>query len=122
MENSLNRFKVMQSLITVLKNNLMIILFAALAIFTFTVSGQTAYSMTTDIIARFFRNILLVLALILPVVAGVGLNFGITLGAIASQIALIIVLALGAYKTKTEALLLWTILTLNYSPLSGYSD
>lgn len=44
-----------------------------------------------EIIMRMARNPLLVLALIIPVVAGMGMNFAITLGAMAGQIGLIII-------------------------------
>jgi simple sugar transport system permease protein len=40
---------------------------------------------------RFFRNAFLVLSLIIPVVAGLGLNFGIVIGAMAGQMAIIFV-------------------------------
>jgi len=39
--------------------------------------------------SRFFRNGLLVVALIIPVMAGLGLNFGIVVGALAAVIAII---------------------------------
>ncbi|GFN34620.1 ABC transporter permease subunit [Tepidimicrobium xylanilyticum] len=44
-----------------------------------------------EIVIRLSRNLLLVMSLILPVITGLGLNFAITLGAIAGQIALIII-------------------------------
>ncbi|HHU62586.1 MAG TPA: ABC transporter permease [Natronincola sp.] len=43
-----------------------------------------------EIVKRMARNSFLVLSLIIPVVAGMGLNFGIVLGALAGQIALIL--------------------------------
>ncbi|HBV67685.1 MAG TPA: ABC transporter permease [Clostridiales bacterium] len=45
----------------------------------------------TELSSRFFRNAFLVLSLIIPVVAGLGLNFGIVVGAMAGQIAIAIV-------------------------------
>jgi len=42
-------------------------------------------------VIRLARNLVLVVSLILPVVTGLGLNFAITLGAMAGQIALIII-------------------------------
>lgn len=44
-----------------------------------------------EIIIRLGRNSFLVLSLILPILAGLGLNFGIVIGAMAGQTALIIV-------------------------------
>ncbi|HHT41830.1 MAG TPA: ABC transporter permease [Firmicutes bacterium] len=43
-----------------------------------------------EIVKRMARNSFLVLSLIIPVAAGMGLNFGIVLGALAGQIALIL--------------------------------
>ena len=43
-----------------------------------------------EIVTRLARNSFMVLSLIIPVVAGMGLNFGIVLGALAGQIALIL--------------------------------
>ncbi|MFQ5503838.1 MAG: ABC transporter permease [Planctomycetota bacterium] len=46
---------------------------------------------SSDVSERFFRNLFLVLSLIIPIVAGLGLNFGIVLGAMAGQIGLMTV-------------------------------
>ena len=45
----------------------------------------------TELCNRFYRNAFLILSLIIPVVAGLGLNFGIVVGAIAGQLAAIAV-------------------------------
>jgi len=47
--------------------------------------------LATEMSIRFGRNSLLVLALIIPILAGLGLNFGITIGAMAGQVAAILV-------------------------------
>lgn len=44
-----------------------------------------------ELLVRFSRNLFLVLSLIIPIMAGVGLNFGIVVGAMAGQIAIIAV-------------------------------
>jgi len=44
-----------------------------------------------ELIARIDRNLLLVLSLIIPVVAGMGLNFALVVGAMAGQIGLIVI-------------------------------
>ncbi|MGE5554140.1 MAG: ABC transporter permease subunit [Betaproteobacteria bacterium] len=44
-----------------------------------------------ELITRLARNSFLVLSLLIPVVAGLGLNFGIVIGAMAAQMALVIV-------------------------------
>lgn len=48
-----------------------------------------------ELYARFVRNTVFLLALIFPIMAGMGINFSITIGAIAAQIALVIVLDVG---------------------------
>lgn len=55
------------------------------------VSGLTPKHIIGDVILRLDRNLFLVLALLIPVWAGMGLNFAIVIGAIAGQIGLIII-------------------------------
>ena len=54
-------------------------------------SKQPIPFIVNELIQRITRNSFLVLSLIIPVLAGMGLNFGIVLGAMAGQIALIAV-------------------------------
>ncbi|MGE5485851.1 MAG: ABC transporter permease subunit [Ignavibacteriales bacterium] len=55
------------------------------------VSGTSIMFVLQEIVIRLARNSFLVLSLIVPVVAGLGLNFGIVLGAMAGQTGLFIV-------------------------------
>ena len=73
-------------------NNLVVIIFVAFiaAGFIFSKGVSLSYFMN-ELIDRVFRNGFLVLSLIIPVVAGLGLNFGIVVGAIAGQIAIVFV-------------------------------
>src|SRR5438477_8361845 len=48
-----------------------------------------------ELLARVGRNAVLVLALLIPILAGLGLNFGIVIGAMAGQAAAIMVTAWG---------------------------
>lgn len=54
-------------------------------------SGQPASFIINNIIERMGRNCFLVIALIIPIIAGIGLNFSIVIGAMAAQIALIFI-------------------------------
>ncbi|HBD65197.1 MAG TPA: ABC transporter permease [Clostridiales bacterium] len=73
-------------------DNIVTLIFIAFTIFGFVVSdGVTMNFFLTELSSRFFRNAFLVLSLIIPVVAGLGLNFGIVVGAMAGQIAIAIV-------------------------------
>lgn len=48
-----------------------------------------------ELYARFVRNGIFLLALIFPIMAGMGINFSITIGAIAAQISMLIVIDMG---------------------------
>ena len=55
------------------------------------ISGFSAGYLLDEIITRMGRNIFLILSLLIPIMAGMGLNFGMTLGAMAGQIGLVLV-------------------------------
>ena len=75
-----------------LLDNIVMFVFLGFIILGFVVSDTfTPSSFTNDIVLRFFRNGVLVLALIIPVMAGLGLNFGIVVGALAGMLAIIFV-------------------------------
>ena len=67
------------------------ILFVMIAIFGVIVAKQPMFFLVNELVSRIARNSFLVLALIIPVIAGMGLNFSIVIGAMAGQVALIIV-------------------------------
>jgi simple sugar transport system permease protein len=80
-----------KALIGFLTNNMVTILFVALSVVGLYISGMNSTLYINDIISRVSRNSFLVLALIIPVIAGMGLNFSIVLGAMAAQAAIIFV-------------------------------
>jgi len=65
--------------------------FAVLCIIGVVVAKLDLNYLINEIFTRLGRNTFLVLSLLIPVVAGLGLNFGIVIGAMAGQIALVIV-------------------------------
>jgi simple sugar transport system permease protein len=67
------------------------LLFAALCIFGIIVAQITPSFLLREILARFARNGVLVLSLLVPILAGLGLNFGMVVGAMAGQIAAILI-------------------------------
>lgn len=67
------------------------IVFISVAVFGFAVSESSTSSFINEVAVRFFRNGLLVLSLIIPVMAGLGLNFGIVIGALAGMLGVIFV-------------------------------
>lgn len=72
-------------------NNMVTILFVVLCIAGLSVSGQPLSLVCNELMARIARNSFIVLALIIPVIAGMGLNFGIVIGAMAAQIVIVAV-------------------------------
>ena len=75
----------------VLFDNKVIVLFIVLCLSCILVADTPISYIVSEVFARFSRNTCLVLALIIPCLAGLGMNFGIVVGAIAAQIAIIMV-------------------------------
>jgi simple sugar transport system permease protein len=67
------------------------LLFALLCLFGIFAARLTPEFLVRELLVRFSRNAILVLSLLIPILAGLGLNFGIVLGAMAGQIAAILV-------------------------------
>ncbi|SDK93545.1 ABC transporter permease [Natronincola ferrireducens] len=67
------------------------IVFIALCGVGYQLSGLRFTFVLNEVLTRLARNSFLVISLIIPVIAGMGLNFGIVLGAMAGQIALIFI-------------------------------
>ena len=112
-------------------DNIVVILFAFLVIFGISVSGggmtgnYSIYFQTffTDLLVRIFRNSFLVMSLVIPVIAGLGLNFGIVVGAIAGQTALIFLRYQGHYYPELGGIngfLLGLLLALPLAILFGW--
>lgn len=75
----------------ILKENIVTLVFIVLCLLGFIASGQTFSYVFSEVSNRLFRNFGLVFSLVIPVIAGIGLNFGIVLGAMAAQAAFIFV-------------------------------
>ncbi len=67
-------------------------LFVLLALLGWYYSGMDPSFVAEEVLIRFVRDGILVLALIVPIRAGLGLNFAVTIGAMATQSALLFVL------------------------------
>ena len=72
----------------VIFKNKVVILFVLLCIGATAASKQPLTFVATELFTRIARNAFIVLALIIPVIAGMGLNFGIVIGAMAAQVAI----------------------------------
>ncbi len=75
-----------------LLDNIVTLIFVAFTLFGFFVSENVSLPFfLSELSSRIFRNSFLVLSLIIPVLAGLGLNFGIVIGAMSGQIAISII-------------------------------
>jgi simple sugar transport system permease protein len=101
-----------------LTNNMVTIMFVVLSVAGLYVSGMNSTLYLNDIISRISRNSFLVLALIIPVIAGMGLNFAIVLGAMAAQASIIFVTHWGV--TGFPGILLCVVIVTPLSVLLGY--
>ena len=66
--------------------------FIVFSILCFFLSGISFLFLAEQVALRFIRNIILVLALIFPIMAGMGLNFAVVIGTMITQACFIIVL------------------------------
>lgn len=83
--------RVMKSIL----HNSVTLLFLIVCIGGIIVSELPLFFIANELLTRLTRNTFLVLALIIPVMAGMGLNFSIVVGAMAGQIAIIAVTYFG---------------------------
>ncbi|WP_311375938.1 ABC transporter permease subunit [Anaerococcus lactolyticus] len=65
------------------------IMFMVICVVGYILSGAQLGFITSELANRLVRNTFLVLSLIIPIIAGMGINFGIPLGAMAAQVGLI---------------------------------
>lgn len=79
------------SLKRLLQDNSVPIMFVLICLICFPLAGYSPSYLINELITRMGRNTFLILALLIPIMAGMGLNFGMTLGAMAGEIALILV-------------------------------
>ncbi|MCI5674912.1 MAG: ABC transporter permease [Ezakiella sp.] len=67
------------------------VMFIVICAIAIALSGFSANFLVSQVLTRFARNAFLVLSLLLPIMAGLGINFGMVLGAMAGQIAIILI-------------------------------
>lgn len=102
----------------ILFDNIVVIIFVAICLICVQISQMTWGFIMNELVARLARNLFLVLSLIIPVVAGMGLNFSIVIGAMAGQIAIITVTHLGV--PGIAGLALTTLITVPLAIIFGY--
>ena len=74
----------------VLINNAVTILFCVICLIGIILADQPMAYIVGEISSRLFRNLIIILALLIPVWAGMGMNFSIVVGAMAAQIGIIV--------------------------------
>ena len=87
--NNLMKKKV--SVLDLIRGNSVPLMFALICAVFIPLSGFSGSYLLNEIMTRLGRNAFLILSLLIPIMAGMGLNFGMTLGAMAGQIGLILV-------------------------------
>lgn len=99
-------------------SNKVVFMFVILCLFGIFTTGKPLTYTVSEVFSRFGRNTFLVLALIIPVIAGLGLNFGIVVGAMAAQIAIFFSIYWGF--TGVSGLILCFLLSTPIAILFGY--
>ncbi len=93
-------------------------LFIAMSVFFVVVSGLDMNYVSSQLLLRLNRNAFIVLALIIPIIAGMGINFAITIGAMAAQIGLL--LTINWHITGFAGILTAAAITLPLALLFGF--
>ena len=83
-----------RTLLDTARNHAVPIMFIIICAIFIPMAGFSPSYLLNEIITRMGRNLFLVLCLLFPIMAGMGLNFAMTLGAMGAEIAVILVLSL----------------------------
>ena len=86
-----NEKKTSQDMVGMFQKVSVPIMFIIICAVCIPISGLSAPMLINEIVTRMGRNAFLILSLLIPIMAGMGLNFGMTLGAMAAEIGLILV-------------------------------
>ena len=76
-----------RTLLDTARNHAVPIMFIIICAIFYPQAGFSPSYLLNEIVTRMGRNLFLVLCLLFPIMAGMGLNFGMTLGAMAGQVA-----------------------------------
>ena len=102
----------------ILRENAVTIMFIVMCIVCLATSGQSLSFVMYELFGRLSRNAFIVLALIIPIIAGMGINFAITIGAMAAQIAVLWVIEWGVSGLPGMALA--ALMTVPLAAFFGY--
>ena len=100
-----------------LGKNIVPIIFIIISAFMAPLSGYSGKHIVQEVVTRLGRDTFLVLSLLIPLIAGMGINFGLALGACAGQIALILVI--NSRITGASGMFLAMLISMPISVLLG---
>lgn len=80
-----------RKLFDIIADNAVPAVFILISAFAIPLSGFSATYLIQELLTRIGRNSFLILSLLIPIMAGMGLNFGMVLGAMAGQIGLLFI-------------------------------
>lgn len=107
-----------------LMDNIVPMIFIAFTLLGFILTTNVPLSFfLSELSSRFYRNAFIVLSLIIPVIAGLGLNFGIVIGAMSAQLSIIIIRYLSIeylHLSGSMELILCFALTLPIAAFIGF--
>ncbi|MBQ2952177.1 MAG: ABC transporter permease [Clostridia bacterium] len=93
-------------------------MFVVMCIVCLAFSGQSLSYVMYELFGRLSRNAFIVLALIIPIVAGMGINFAITIGAMAAQISVLWVIEWGV--SGLPGMMLAALMTVPLAAFFGF--
>ena len=105
-------------LLELAQNNTVPIMFIIICAIFIPMAGFTPSYLMNEIVTRMGRNLFLVLCLLFPIMAGMGLNFAMTLGAMGAEIAIILVADWQIWGIPGVVLAM--ILSIPFSALLGF--
>lgn len=73
-----------------LKDYVVTYVFLILSVAFIFISGRPMNDILFQIVSRMVRNLFIVLSLIIPIISGMGINFAITIGAMAAQVGMLL--------------------------------
>lgn len=102
-------------------DNMVMLLFIVICGLAIWLSKLPIPFILSDLVVRIARNAFLILALLIPVMAGMGLNFAIVLGAMAGQLAILMIVhwSIGGVAGFMLAVLISTPLAMLFGVMTG---
>ncbi len=105
-------------LLELARNNTVPIMFIIICAIFIPMAGFSPSYLLNEIVTRMGRNLFLVLCLLFPIMAGMGLNFAMTLGAMGAELAIILVADWQIWGIPGVVLAM--ILSIPFSALLGF--